>query len=341
MGCGSSAEPATKPAPKAKFAPKPVAPKKNLNPADYMISKKTGECIVRSDGTINGEQFNIEESSGCDIFLFDNIACVFIDECKDCRIYLGPVESSVFLRNCSNVNVVVACQQFRSRDCKQCKMAMLCTTEPIIETSSDLQFACFDFRYFSLSAQLGRAGLQVWNNKWWQVHDFSKNADRPNWSLLPAEEAKTLLRLDMSGLSGDEIGMPDAAVPITLGSRPWPSQESCFVVFLPGSKDHVEAFLARIVRTPEWTLCRTRSLTLPDDRLKSFFTWAKDSKQLLLQCKGKELTGIEVCGHNSYEQVQAAFTSDLAAVAKAIRCVPLDQTPTLGKAFFEVWKDEI
>merc|ERR1712232_1421687 len=92
-------------------------------------------------------------------------------------------------------------------------------------------------------------------------------------------------------VSEDELQM-DKAIPITLGSRPWPFQESCFVFFLPESDAYVEAFLSKVAKTDEWVLCRTRSSVLGEDRLKSLFGWTKEPK-LPGRCKGKEVTASE------------------------------------------------
>lgn len=346
MGCGSSkaAPPLQKKGGKDPAAAAAAAAakerRKNLKPEDFIISKKTGEAIVKEEGTISGEQFNIEECKDCDIFLFDHIATAFIDQCQGCRIFVGPVESSVFLRDCKNCDLVIACQQFRSRDCKDCRLALLCTTEPIIETSTNMRFACFDFGYFSLRQQLERAGLKLWNNKWWQIYDFNKNADRSNWELFPQEEAASLLRIDAcnGSISPEELSM-ERVVPVTLGSRPWPSQETCFVLFLPDTEADVEAFLGAAGKTDGWFLCRTRSTVLSEEQLKTLFGWAKERK-LPAQCKGREITGVEVCGDGIFQQVQASMNA-AASAGKTIRIVPQQETPTLGKAFFEMWKDEV
>merc|ERR1711862_538113 len=98
----------------------------------------------------------------------------------------------------------------------------------------------------------------------------------------------------------------DRVVPVTLGSRPWPYLESSFILFLPGSDIYIEAFLARAKRDC-WTLCRTRCCILGEDRLKTLLAWAKDLKTLLPLCKGKEITGVEVCGPDISRLVQEAL----------------------------------
>jgi protein XRP2 len=343
MGCGltKSRSGQKKKLLENKKKPKTIADKKKLNPKDYVFSKKIGEVLVRPEGSIDGEQFNIEECKDCDIFLFDVIATAFIDYCENCRIFVGPIESSIFVRNCKGCNFIIACQQFRCRDCEDCRLSLLSTTEPIIETSTEMQFACFDFFYFSLREQLTQAGLNVVNNKWWQIHDFNKNADKPNWSLLPQDEVATLLRTaQCTALTQEELDM-DRVVPVTLGCREPPCNEFCFVLCLPQTESVAESLISKACKTQGWTVCRTRSTALPDDRLKTLFSWAAKEK-LDKRCKGKEIIGIELCGNGIRDAVdQALATIANASTLKNVKIMPESTRQTHAKAFFEVWKDEI
>ena len=69
------------------------------DPKDYMFMNKSNETLLRLPGSVNGQQFVIENCKECDIFTLDHTATVTIDDCVDCRIFLGPVESSVFIRD--------------------------------------------------------------------------------------------------------------------------------------------------------------------------------------------------------------------------------------------------
>lgn len=89
-----------------------------LKREDFMFSRIVGpKVLVKEPGTVNGQQFLIEEVSDCDIFVLDNCTSVQIDACTNCRIVLGPCAGSLFIRDCRNCTVVCAVQQFRSRDC--------------------------------------------------------------------------------------------------------------------------------------------------------------------------------------------------------------------------------
>ena len=44
--------------------------------------------------------------------------------------------------------MVVACQQFRARDCTDCTFFLFSATQPVIESSVGLRFACYTLDYF-------------------------------------------------------------------------------------------------------------------------------------------------------------------------------------------------
>ena len=62
-----------------------------------------------------------------------------MDRCQRCRIFIGPCESSVFLRNCDQIRAVIACQQFRTRDVSQLECLLLSVSQPSVETTSQVR----------------------------------------------------------------------------------------------------------------------------------------------------------------------------------------------------------
>ena len=94
-----------------------------------------------------GQQFIIGGCRDCNIYLFDHVGTVSVDDCVNCRIFIGPCESSAFLRNCKDCSVVAAVQQLRTRDCKRLRTLLFSSTAPVIEASSDMQFGSFQMNY--------------------------------------------------------------------------------------------------------------------------------------------------------------------------------------------------
>ena len=91
-----------------------------------------GSDRVSVPGSIAGQQFQIKNCRGASIYLYDWANTVTVDDCSDCRIFLGAVKSSVFLRDCSGVVVVAACGQLRVRDTVRATLFLCVASQPII-----------------------------------------------------------------------------------------------------------------------------------------------------------------------------------------------------------------
>ena len=76
--------------------------KKKLNRNDFIFDSKNGEVLKKLPGQVNGIDFCIMNLTNCSVYIMDYMAQIFIDDCSDCKIFLGPVEGSVFVRNCHN-----------------------------------------------------------------------------------------------------------------------------------------------------------------------------------------------------------------------------------------------
>ncbi|KAL5007276.1 hypothetical protein ScPMuIL_016082 [Solemya velum] len=213
-----------------------------LNVKDYILDGVKGETVGRLPGTVNGQQFVIQNCQDCNIYIFDHTATVTVDDCVNCNVFLGPIKTSVFIRDCKNCKFVVACQQFRTRDCSQIDIFLCCGTQPIIESSSGMRFGCFQYFYPQLAGQFEMASLSVYNNSWSTIHDFTQDPTETHFSLLP-QDAKcdayvpipTSEPFDNMQIS---LEMEKSIIPLTLGERRKPSDESCLLVFFSDGSSH-------------------------------------------------------------------------------------------------------
>jgi len=207
----------------------------NLSIQKIIHSKtKKGEVFVKLPGTINGNQFIIKNLEDCFVYIFDNSAVISVDDCKNCRIFIGPSKGSVFIRNSNDCNIAVICQQFRTRDCQRITTFISCATMPIVEASSSMRFACLSCNYRNLESQLTSSKISVFNSNWSSVHDFSRIPGQANWTLLnrsqkledyvpyPEDSIK-----DQLGLSFQVKG---SYIPFTIGTTAKETNESCLVV---------------------------------------------------------------------------------------------------------------
>ena len=90
---------------------------------------------------------------------------VTVDECVRCRILIGPCEGSVFVRNCTDCTITVACKQFRTRECERCDVYLYALTDPIIESSHAMRIGPFNGGYAHLDAQMKAVGFDPRGSK--------------------------------------------------------------------------------------------------------------------------------------------------------------------------------
>ena len=146
------------------------------NPADLKVSRLEGQSILRRLGTVEGNQFTVDNLKKCTVLVFDYCDSVVIDDCTDCTFVLGPTSGSVFIRDCDNCTLIVAAQQLRTRDCKKLLIKLFCPTEPIVETSTEVEFAQWNVAIPNGNVLFEKAGLKASNkNMYFKVHDFSKS----------------------------------------------------------------------------------------------------------------------------------------------------------------------
>ncbi|KAG9392203.1 Tubulin binding cofactor C [Carpediemonas membranifera] len=201
----------------------------------FMVRNKNCEIVVRQPGEIAGNQFIIEECEGCTIFLADYADSMTVDLCKNCTIFLAGCQGSVFVRDCVDCRFVLVCQQFRSRDCKDCKIDLYARTRPIIESSSGMSFACYNGPSFEGHEHvMEQAGLDPFVNIWFVVHDFNEVGGEIHFTQTTREP------IEIPTEAG--LKLAECPVPLTRGR----AKDDMTYVIVPGDR----ADIARqIVRT--------------------------------------------------------------------------------------------
>ncbi|KAK5620326.1 Protein Xrp2 [Crenichthys baileyi] len=257
--------------------------REKVDPKDYMLTGLRDVTVGRLPGKLNGQQFVIQECENCNIYVLDHSATITIDDCVNCRIVLGPVKGSVFFRDCKDIKCVVACQQFRTRDCQKMDVFLYCATQPIIESSTGMKFGCFQYYYPELAFHFKDAGLSIFNNNWSNIHDFTPVSGENNWSLLP-EDSKVLDFVPAPDPESDFKSIrisTEAArsiVPLTKGGRRKDSEESCLFVFFAG--EYTAANARKLIdeaTSKGFVLIQTKEVSMkPEDAKRVFQNSADD-----------------------------------------------------------------
>ena len=281
------------------------------DPKDYTISEQNDTTCGRKPGTINGQQFIIENCKNSSIYVYDHSAMVTIDNCENCIIFLAPIKGSVFIRDCKNLKCAIACQQFRSRDCQKVDTFLYCQSQPIIESSSAMRFSCFQYYYPCLEEQFKQAGLSIYNNTWSSIHDFTPVDQSENWSLIP--ESTTLEscvpRPDSDEFSEIDVkfDLDSSVVPLSHHKRPAKYEQTCLLVFFENNKNRCKEFLAALRNATEHHIIQTKEIKVAPEDAERIFQKKRYSE---LAAEGS-VVGLEVAGPSIIAKIEEVLKDEL------------------------------
>lgn len=239
----------------------------------------SGEECVRVSGSLGEQQFTVQNCSGARVYVLDHVNSVTIDNCTDCLLVIAAVKGSVFLRDCRECRVLVGCGQFRTRDCQSLHVLLHCSTQPIIESSTDVIFSCLQLDYPGFDDDLRSAGLCVFSNTWSCIHDFTPvgTGDDANWTLMEHKShvQRALDQIPPPATCDDprarvRFHCDVGPIPFSRGQLPSGSNipDSVLVLFIPSSAfstlchSYIMKFHARLLQKEEATLLFSRSLCL-------------------------------------------------------------------------------
>ena len=133
----------------------------------------------------------LTELSNCTIRLYGNPNTLRLTKARSCTVLCGPVTTSVFLDDCSECVLAVACQQLRVHTTRDTRIFLQVTSRAIVEDCSGIQFAPYTWSYPGIDQDFEGSGLDRSKNNWNDVDDFNwlaRDVPSPNWSILPEEE---------------------------------------------------------------------------------------------------------------------------------------------------------
>lgn len=159
----------------------------------YILEGQSGESIKMTKEQI-GEYKGVVRSlliKNChktDIFCRFVLGSVRIEECSECRIFLGPCKTSVYLDCNRQCTVFISSHQLRIHKCHGMNLYVAVNSHPIIEDCTGMGFAPYAVEYREFGSDLAAAGLhgaKCWDN----VVDFRwhRSTQSPNWHIIRSE----------------------------------------------------------------------------------------------------------------------------------------------------------
>ncbi|XP_066934873.1 tubulin-specific chaperone C-like [Clytia hemisphaerica] len=153
---------------------KPLEEKNTISVITSLSSSNVG-FSDRLDETLN---LDSNECTGKDLNLsnISNCPCIF-----------GPIARSIFVNDCIDSELNLACQQLRIHTSINSKFFVHVTSKVIIEDCEELSFGKYIFHYETLEEDFENSKLPRDVNNWRDVDDFNwlkLDEPSPNWSLI-------------------------------------------------------------------------------------------------------------------------------------------------------------
>ncbi|KAK7198560.1 Tubulin binding cofactor C [Novymonas esmeraldas] len=143
----------------------------------YFISRWKRRHFTRH-GQVSGQQVQIEYLTDCHTVVLDELDSMTVDDCEGGELVVAACEGSVFLRNCKNMTIHVACKQLRTRDCANINLHIFTSTDPVVEMSHHISFYPFHLRLPGLRGRFAEARLDPKSNRFVHVYDFTPGEPR-------------------------------------------------------------------------------------------------------------------------------------------------------------------
>lgn len=155
------------------------------------VFDRKNENLKLCNDEIDNNDVVLRNLENCTIFLRGNPNTVHMCNITRCSIFIGPVSTSVFIENCSDSDIVVACQQLRIHCTHHTRFYVHITSRIVIEDTHDVQLAPYNLEYEDLETHFKNSGLCESPNNWNMVDDFNWLAGdmpSPNWNVINVEE---------------------------------------------------------------------------------------------------------------------------------------------------------
>jgi tubulin-specific chaperone C len=166
----------------------------DLNKFEWTVADRTREIVTLEPDETNGKDVTLANLQDCVVKINGHPGSLQISNIKNSLLLCGPVARSVFADNCANCKFAFACQQLRLHTSQGCDIYLYVSCRAIIEDSSRIVVAPYNFKYPGIDEDFSRANLELAKNNWADVADFnwlSRDKQSPNWSFMHNDEAIT------------------------------------------------------------------------------------------------------------------------------------------------------
>nr|CAI5843772.1 unnamed protein product [Callosobruchus analis] len=151
---------------------------------------RVNEILGMPPSDIFRKDISLEKLDKCTVILKGTPSTLHLNHLSNCKVFTGPVSTSIFAENCTNCTLVIACQQLRLHSSQNVQIYLHVTSRAIMEDCKDIDVAPYNWIYEGMEKDFENAHLEKNINNWRCVGDFNwlNEKHSPNWKEIPENE---------------------------------------------------------------------------------------------------------------------------------------------------------
>lgn len=177
------------------------APKYLLDENICGYYNKKCEIFQMVDKEIFQKDVALTDLENCTVYLKGSPSTLHLNHLKNCKIFSGPVSTSIFAENCEKCTLVIACQQLRLHVSKDVNIYLHVTSRAIMEDCVHIGVAPYNWTYSGIEKDFEKANLKMSVNNWRSIDDFNwlNEKHSPNWKEIKDDDQIKNWDLFLSG----------------------------------------------------------------------------------------------------------------------------------------------
>lgn len=151
---------------------------------------KSLEILKMADSEIFKKDVTLANLKNCTVYLVGSPSTLHLNHLVNCKVFCGPVSTSIFAENCETSLLVIACQQLRLHASKQVDIYLHVTSRAIMEDCTAVKIAPYKWKYPGIEKDFERSKLNIYVNNWRCIDDFNwlNEKHSPNWQEIKEED---------------------------------------------------------------------------------------------------------------------------------------------------------
>ncbi|XP_069471864.1 TBCC domain-containing protein 1 [Ambystoma mexicanum] len=151
-----------------------------------VMSQIYRQTLAKSSETLVGAHVKIHRCNESFIYLLSPLRSVTIEKCRNSTFVLGPVQTTLHVKDCDNVKTIAVCHRLSISSTVNCTFHIITATRPLILTANKgIILSPFHTHYPMLEDHMAHTGLATVPNYWDKpMCMHPENSETSSWRVI-------------------------------------------------------------------------------------------------------------------------------------------------------------